>query len=312
MSTNIDMWVDSGQRPREYAGLDWVNANSLLHPFVELGEPEQRSTIADLGSGTGAVACYLANYADTVYAVDISQAMLDQIPSDSGVITKLSDAREGFPFDDDSVDVVTARMLLHDLPEAGELIADAYRIVKPGGRLVLAEYVLDVATEKAITQVDKFEAGKRKSALVDRNVIFSGSEANRQLHRRVFSRKREEGRHLWNGAEFADLTRSAVGDQNIRLHFGVTPYNSVENWLGRSGFPVEETLQPGIIDYLTVDEEVAREMGMIVQQAGLRVAESEVPRLARKYIEASSEQRKAMEIDVLISRVFAYVQVQKG
>src|SRR3989344_6892971 len=134
---DVNIWLDAAQRPREYAGLDWVQAKSLLHPVLELAQPTDNDIVVDVGTGTGAVLSYLAPYAKAGIGIDISRPMLSQIDQSAGnVLIVNADARDAIPMPDEVADVVTTRMMLHDVQKPESAIAEAWRLVKPGGRLI--------------------------------------------------------------------------------------------------------------------------------------------------------------------------------
>ena len=311
---NTGIWLDAAQRPREYAGLDWVNARSLLHPFAELSSPQPGDTVVDIGTGTGAVALHIASMAEVdVTGVDISEPMLRQIPHGAGVWPVRADARDMLPFDNGSVDVVTTRMMLHDIPDPSGPIKEAWRIVRPGGRLVAAEYVIDLCAPKAIDLTDAFEEGRRPSSLVSDEHFTDAPERVRGLHQLVFALKHEPDRHLWQADQFERVIVEAIGHEagNVRLKRSLTPFNSVANWLGKSGYDLETVKQEGIITFLAVPDEVKSIMGMHVTIDGKAVPLEQQRELLDKYVAASVKAREDMAVDVKIHRVFANVVAEK-
>ena len=105
--------------------------------------PEPPATVADLGAGTGSLACLLGHEGFTVRGVDISPGMVDAARAKaaaSGVPVEfeVGDAsdpalpRGGF-------DVVLVRHLLWALPDAAGAVARWVQLLRPHGRVVLVE-----------------------------------------------------------------------------------------------------------------------------------------------------------------------------
>lgn len=102
------------------------------------------SIVADIGTGTGYLAKKLAETAGLVNAIDISQAMLevarkDLSPKELETIRLIEGDAHDLPLEDNSQDMVYANLLLHHLLEPPMAIKDIYRILKPGGSLVISD-----------------------------------------------------------------------------------------------------------------------------------------------------------------------------
>ncbi|MEJ5369997.1 MAG: metalloregulator ArsR/SmtB family transcription factor [Bryobacteraceae bacterium] len=101
---------------------------------------------ADLGAGEGAVAFLLARRARHVYAVDSSPQMVDygrRVAAERGfanVEYRLGDL-ESLPLENGCVDVAVFSQSLHHAQHPEKAVAEAWRILRPGGRIV----VLDLA-----------------------------------------------------------------------------------------------------------------------------------------------------------------------
>jgi ubiquinone/menaquinone biosynthesis C-methylase UbiE len=100
------------------------------------------ATAADLGAGTGFMTEGLVGRGLRVIAVDEVKEMLDQIRSKVGDASTV-DCRVGeserLPVRDCEVDYAFANMYLHHVERPAEAIAEIYRILKAGGRLVLTD-----------------------------------------------------------------------------------------------------------------------------------------------------------------------------
>ena len=98
--------------------------------------------IGDLGCGTGAVADALAPYVGRVVGVDGSAAMLraakKRLETHRNVDLR-SGTLEALPIDDASLDAATMFLVLHHVAEPARAIAEACRVLRPGGRIVLVD-----------------------------------------------------------------------------------------------------------------------------------------------------------------------------
>ncbi len=103
-------------------------------------------TVADVGTGTGVLAIDLAEAGCHVIAIDSSEAMLEaaarklEAAGVSGVELRAGTA-EGLPLADGEVDAAFAHMVLQYLEAPEPAIAEMSRVVRPGGRVVLIDFV---------------------------------------------------------------------------------------------------------------------------------------------------------------------------
>ncbi|MCG0278571.1 MAG: class I SAM-dependent methyltransferase [Thermanaeromonas sp.] len=104
-------------------------------------QPEPGLEILDVGCGTGNLSLELARMGVRVTGIDISQPMLDKArfkAEREGLTVKfvLADARK-LPFGDETFDAVVSVTALEFVPDLREALEEAYRVLKPGGRLVV-------------------------------------------------------------------------------------------------------------------------------------------------------------------------------
>lgn len=106
-------------------------------------------TVLDIGCGTGAVTLLAKTRTKDgkVYGIDPAPEMIS-VARQKAARKKLDiDFRvgviEALPFPDASIDVVTSSLMMHHLPadlkERG--LAEIYRVLKPGGRLLIADFL---------------------------------------------------------------------------------------------------------------------------------------------------------------------------
>ena len=116
------------------------------------------STVIDLGSGTGAFALHAAKTCRTVYAVDISAAMLDYCREQAAkeALTNIVFCDGGlltYEHPAESADAAVCVAVLHHLPDFWKAVAltRCCRMLKPGGRF----YLFDIVFPSRGTQLPK-------------------------------------------------------------------------------------------------------------------------------------------------------------
>ncbi|MCC5875287.1 MAG: metalloregulator ArsR/SmtB family transcription factor [Candidatus Sumerlaeia bacterium] len=104
-------------------------------------------TVADIGTGTGYVLHLFGNRAGRLIAVDNSEAMLNVAREKAraagldNVEFKLADVTTAPPLEPQSADVITIIQVLHHLPDPREALANAAAGLKPGGVLIVSDFL---------------------------------------------------------------------------------------------------------------------------------------------------------------------------
>src|SRR5258705_29963 len=86
--------------------------------------------------------CQLAPFVGRVIAVDRSGEMLQAARKRVRDLSSVEVRRgelEALPIPDDELDAATLLLVLHHLPDPASALSEAYRTLKPGGRLVIAD-----------------------------------------------------------------------------------------------------------------------------------------------------------------------------
>lgn len=100
--------------------------------------------IADLGAGEGLISQLLARRAAQVWCIDNSPRMVEvgtELAEKNGLANlayKLGDI-ENVPLDDASVDLAILSQALHHAQRPATALAEAHRILRPGGQLLLLD-----------------------------------------------------------------------------------------------------------------------------------------------------------------------------
>jgi ubiquinone/menaquinone biosynthesis C-methylase UbiE len=122
--------------------------------LLELAEPLGGDRVIDLGAGTGLLSLALAPRVRELIAVDISERMLERLDDAAtvdgihNIRTVAADLRR-LPLEDESATLVVSNYAFHHLDDAGKelALAEARRILSPGGRLVICDMMFSLSLE---------------------------------------------------------------------------------------------------------------------------------------------------------------------
>lgn len=111
-----------------------------LHEYKEFKDKK----VLDVGSGNGYVLSKYAVEGAEVYGVDITPTGIDLCNKRFGYLRlkgnfRVADAQD-LPFDNNTFDCVCSMGVLHHVPDTNKAVSEIYRVLKPGGRLIVMFY----------------------------------------------------------------------------------------------------------------------------------------------------------------------------
>lgn len=135
---NFDQHGAGNERSQLVPGRSWAawsRALGLLLPAVD---------VADLGCGEGYLTIEAALWAKKVYAIDHSTDVLARAKAMAtrrrakNIVWKRGEL-EKVPLADGSVDIAVASQALHHAKDPARALSEAFRILRPGGRLLVLD-----------------------------------------------------------------------------------------------------------------------------------------------------------------------------
>jgi len=149
---------------------------------------EAGETVLDLGSGLG-LDCFLAakkvGGKGRVIGVDMTPEMIDKARENArkgnyrNVEFRLGEI-ENLPVADSSIDVIVSNCVINLSPNKRRVFKEAFRVLKPGGRLMISDIVLSKELPEAIKKSVKAYIGCLSGAIMKDKYINVIKEAGFQ------------------------------------------------------------------------------------------------------------------------------------
>jgi ubiquinone/menaquinone biosynthesis C-methylase UbiE len=193
---------------------------STLEWLIERARPKPTDRLLDVATGAGFTAVNFAPLVAEVTGLDVSEGMLAQAreraraAGRTNAVFQVGPA-ESLPFPDQSFDLVTSRVAPHHFLSVPKFAAEAYRVLRPGGRLLIADSALpDDVTPEVDAWQNELEVLREANPITMRAWIEKAGcrgEAAAEVERR-FSNPPAEAARLFS------ITPLPDGD--ISFHWG--------------------------------------------------------------------------------------------
>jgi arsenite methyltransferase len=158
-------WAQDLGYPPELARVPEASVESfagVANPF-SLGRIEAGQVVLDLGCGAGTdllIAAQMVGPAGRAIGVDMTPAMLERARESArqmglGNVELHESLIESLPLPDQSVDVVISNGVIDLVPDKDAVFAEIDRVLRPGGRLQVADVVIHTeVSEDARKRID--------------------------------------------------------------------------------------------------------------------------------------------------------------
>ena len=204
-------------------------------------DPRPGMRILDVAGGTGTSAAALAKHGARVTVADFSRGMLDEGErrhAGNALLEFVQADATALPFEDNAFDAATISYGLRNVQDPRQALREMRRVVKPGGRVVIAEFSRPAS---ALVRVPYTFYGRHVLPRIAGAINRDAAEAYRYLNESI---------ETWPAQnELAEWLRDAgferVGYRNltggiVALHRGFVPFTVPTAAAGQNDPTVED------------------------------------------------------------------------
>jgi SAM-dependent methyltransferase len=144
-----------------------VEFSAALHEYAQF----RGKRVLDVGCGNGYVLSRYAREGAHVFGIDLTQTAVDLTRGRFELMSLSGDFRvasvESLPFDDDSFDCVCSMGVIHHTPDTPRAVEEIFRVLRPGGRLILMVYHRNSALYRLRFPLLRLRTGRSTQQLVN-------------------------------------------------------------------------------------------------------------------------------------------------
>lgn len=171
--TKRDSTAQFNAQADKYASSEVHRFGASLPVLIEYAAPTPQDVALDVATGTGNTALALAPHVAQVVGLDMAAKMMAHAQKRAAEEGRRNSifvrgSAEDMPFPDAAFTLVTSRHAPHHFLHLDRFLAEAYRVLKPGGRLVIADQISPSAEIKP--WLDEFHTTRDPSHFTQRTV----------------------------------------------------------------------------------------------------------------------------------------------
>ena len=158
--------MDSPDDARDYDSMDHAEVNAR---FVDdlLAAGADTSEVLDVGTGPAQIPIELCRRVETarVIGIDMAESMLDVAIVNvelaglrDQIMLDRVDAKD-LPYEDDRFTCVMSNSIIHHIPEPAQVVHEAWRVLSPGGVILIRDLLRPETEEQLSALVDEYARG---------------------------------------------------------------------------------------------------------------------------------------------------------